>query len=76
MRSADADGGVDALANGARDGDDERVCLCASLVLIVRCALCKSDSRYGVNVRSERAASGRAVTGCLLFIIHVMCGCG
>ena len=36
MRSADADGGVDALANGARDGDDERVCLCASLVLIVR----------------------------------------
>ena len=23
-------------------------------------------------MRSERAASGRAVTGCLLFIIHVM----
>ena len=63
MRSADADGGDDAVwrvANGARDGDDERHCD----ELGVKCALFES----GVKVSVLEAA---AVTGCLLY---VMCG--
>ena len=60
MRSADADGGDDAVANGARDGDDERHCD----ELGVKCALFACG---GVKVSVLRTAA--AVTGCLLYVM-------
>jgi hypothetical protein len=60
VRSADADCGDDAVANGARDGDDERHCD----ELGVKCALFAS----GVKVSVLEAA---AVTGCLLYVMCV-----